>query len=937
MSDVAFRRDALVAAAAGACSLAIELVWMRILSLTFGSASIAAGSVVAALMLGMAIGSAAAARRPGAGLDGMLLSLAAVAAASPPILRVLGLLGGFSVLAASLFMIAASIPMGTIVPLLVARSGKDGVGAAGRLYAASTLGAAAAVLVTGFVLLPALGNRATLGSAAAVLVLLGLFCRSRGPAPDAPAAAAPEPLSARTKLVLLLYGVSAFAAMMSEIGWIRSLVLSIGSSTYAYTIVLGVYIAGLGIGSALMARRTASREAGAGTFGAIQLLIALACMGSIFLLGRLPGFFGRVFYERVTSLGSFTWTALAASAAALLPPTLLVGCCFPAAVRWIGVQAGPTRASGALLAAATAGSMLGALVASFGAIPGVGVEHTLLAALALHALAGSLALCYLGPRRRVWPSLAALAIIAAVYYGPRWDVRTTQSGPYIYGREWRRKDDPRKVLFAADDSVASVAVFEHPDGNRVLRIDGKTDASLSEIDLVTQLLTAHIPLASHPKPDRIALVGLGSGMTLASCLKYDPREVHCVEISPAVVRASRLFDGQTGGPLDDRRVTLHVADARRVFRSIEGKFDVILNEPSNLWIAGMAGLFTEEFYRACEAHLADQGLMGQWLHAYGVTDETFRDAVATFQKVFPYVTVWEMWVSGDYLFVGSKTPYPIEVATMDRWLGVTKIADDLRRIGVWAPAGLLGDLVATSEDLGALPGARIQTDDGLHLEFLAPLGFYGRKRMPALSYLPPLNVATVGRAVKGAAVDWSASRELLRTGIRAVLEEKPLGMRMNLFREALKMYPADRQSRLMLEDQVDQAIKAGEWDLVPRESRRYAQARLRKIAQMKSQSAAPGALIEEYRKALSALPDHVDALAGMAEALLLAGAVEEADDYSARAVGKRPNSARTRLIRGKVYAAQKKHEDALAEWTAAVRLEPQSIYGKEAEKLIKGK
>src|SRR5262245_28161902 len=711
--------NTLIAAAAGACSLAIELVWMRILSLTFGSASIAAGSVVAALMLGMALGSAAAARRPSTGLDGMLFALAAVAAVSPPILRVLGLLGGVSVVAASIFMIAASIPMGTIVPLLVARSGSDGVRAAGRLYAANTLGSAAAVLLTGFVLLPALGNRATLWSAAAVLMVLGLLCRRPASVAEAPSAVPTEPLAARTKLVLLLYGVSAFAAMISEIGWIRSLVLSIGSSTYAYTIVLGVYIAGLGIGSALMARRLVAREAGAGTFGTIQFLIALTCLGSIFLLGRLPGFFGRVFHDRVTSLGSFTWTALAASAAALLPPTLLVGCCFPAAVRWISAQAGATRASGALLAAATAGSMLGALVASFAAIPRLGVEHTLTAGLVLHALTGSMALCYLGSRRRIWPSFAALAILAAVYFGPRWDVRTTQSGPYIYGDErGGKKEDPRKVLFSADDSVASVAVFEHPDGNRVLRIDGKTDASLSEIDLVTQLLTAHIPLASHPKPERIALVGLGSGMTLASCLTYDPHEVHCIEISPAVVRASRLFDGQTGGPLDDRRVKLHVADARRVFRSIEGKFDVILNEPSNLWIAGMAGLFTEEFYRACEAHLSDGGLMGQWLHAYGVTDETFRDAVATFQKVFPHVTVWEMWVSGDYLFVGSKTPVQIDVAMMERWLGVTKIADDLRRIGVSTPGGLLGDLVATSEDLSGLQGARIQTDDGLHLEFL---------------------------------------------------------------------------------------------------------------------------------------------------------------------------------------------------------------------------
>jgi spermidine synthase len=928
----AFFRYAAAAAVAGSGSLAIELVWMRVLSLTFGSASVAAGIVVAALMLGMALGSAAAARRPSIALWRVLMALVSGAVLSAPILRALGSLGPLSVAAASLFMILASIPMGMIVPLLVARCEGDGLRAAGALYAASTLGSAAAVLLTGFVLLPAFGNQRTLWAASAALALLGaLFCKGSVAAPPGAAAPAP-PLPRAAKMILLVYGVSAFAAMASEIGWIRALVLSIGSSTYAYTIVLGVYIAGLGIGSAL-----STRFLGARAFGPLQLLIALACLGSLHLLGRLPGFFGRVFHDRVTSLGSFTWTALASCAVALLPPTLLVGACFPVALRWLGAHAGPARSSGLLLAAATAGSMAGALAASFLSIPFAGVQGTLAMALFLHAFMGSMSLSFLGERRRVWPAFASTAILALLFLRSPWDVRTIQSGPYIYGNEKQGKDDPRKVLFAKDDRVASVAVFGLPDGNRVLRIDGKTDASLSLIDLVTQLLTAHIPLAVHGRPERIALVGLGSGMTLASCLKYDPREVHCVEISPAVVRASRLFDGETGGPLDDKRVTLHVADARSVLRSMEGKFDVILNEPSNLWIAGMAGLFTEEFYQACDAHLAERGLMGQWLHAYGVTEDTFRDAVSTFHKVFPYVTVWELWVSGDYLFVGSKTPYQIDVATLDRWLGVTKVAEDLRRIDVSTSGGLLGDLVATTEDLDWRGSGRIQTDDGLHLEFIAPLGFYGRKRMPPLSYLKAVVPLSLGKVVKGRTVEWAQARDFLRRGIRAVLEEKPLAERMELFRQALLKYPEERQSRLMLEDQVDQCVRKGDWELVPPESRQYAEARLHKIAAMKKAGAAPGQLIEEYRRALGASPNHVDALSGLAEALLAAGAVAEADEASARAVGKRPDNARARLIRGKVYAAQKKLDDALAEWEVARRLAPDSVYGKEADKLIKGK
>jgi len=922
---------AAASALAGGATLAIELVWMRILSLTFGSASIAAGCVVAALMLGMALGSAWAARRRTLPLSPALIGLAIASAFSPLLIRGLGSLGAASVVLVSLFMIAASVPMGLVVPLLVARSRREDPRLSGLLYASNTLGSAVAVLITGFLLLPALGNQKTLWTASVLLAALGaVLCKERRGAVVEPSEV-PAPISGASLRILALYGLSAFAAMVSEIGWMRALVLSIGSSTYAHTLVLGVYIAGLGIGSAATTRMRSP-----GSFGMLQLLLALICLGTLHLLGHQPAFFGRLFQDRVASLGSFSLVALGGAAVALLPPTILIGSCFSIATRWLGERLPPQRASGLLLAVATAASTAGALLASFVLIPLAGVQGTLILPIFVHAVVGSSVLSYLGERRRLWPSLAAAALLALLYFRPPWDVRTIQSGPYIYGEDKTGKEDPRKVLFAKDDRVASVAVFELPDGNRVLRIDGKTDASLSQIDLVTQLLTAHLPLALHPKPERIALVGLGSGMTLASCLKYDPKQVDCVEISPAVVRASKLFDGETGGPLADPRVKLHVADARSVIRQIDGKFDVILNEPSNLWIAGMAGLFTEEFYRTCASHLADRGLMGQWLHAYGVTDETFRDAVATFQKVFPHVTVWEMWVSGDYLFIGSQTPYEIDVATMDGWLARPAIADDLRRIDVATSGGLLGDLVAASGDFEGNPGARIQTDDGLHLEFLAPLGFYGRKRMPPFSYLPAVSAATLGPLVKGRSVDWGEARDFLRRGIRAVLEEKPMAERIEPFRRALQKYPEDRQSRLMLEDQVDQCLRKGDWDLVPPESRQFAEARMRKIAGLKTKGALPGVLIEEYKRALEVSPDHETLLAGLSEALLAAGAITDADEISARAVGKRPDSARARLIRGKVYAAQKKNDEARGEWIAARKLAPDSPYGKEADKLLKG-
>jgi spermidine synthase len=843
-----------MAALSGAGSLAVELVWMRILSLSFGSTSLAAGAVVAALMLGMAIGSAwasgpaATPDRARAWLRGALTGLASAAVPSAPILSWLGYHSYWGAALAGLFMVLSSIPMGMVLPLLVGWSAAPTRGA-GALYASNTLGSAAAVFGTGFLLLPRLGNERALWVAAALLAGLGLvpWAYRPGALPEgAGAEALPRPALSRPAWgILLTYLFSALAAMASEIGWIRSLVLSVGSSTYAYTIVLGVFIAGLGAGSALAARVLGPGSRWASVFGWIQLGLAGLCLGAMVLLGRLPGFFGSVLFDRVTSLATFAATATAASALAILPPALAIGACFPAALGWLGGHAGPARASGLLLSAATAGSMLGALLGSMVLIPGIGIQGTLAASLLVHSLLGSSVLSFVA-RHRIWPSLLAAVWVGAAILVPPWDVRVIQSGPYIYGS--RGAAEPRKVLFARDDRVASVAVLESPDGNRLLRIDGKTDASMSYMDLVTQLLTAHVPLLVHGHPERIALVGLGSGMTLASCLKHDPRRVDLIEISPAVVAASRLFDPETGAPLGDPRVRLHVGDARGVIRNLEGKFDVILNEPSNLWIAGMSGLFTVEFYRSCRDRLSDGGLMGQWIHAYGMTDSAFRDAIATFLEVFPHVTLWEIVAAQNYILVGSTRPHLVDAEAIGRRMGNREIGTDLFRIDLGTVGGLFSDLVARGEDLlPVLRGARVQTDDGMHLEFSAPLGFYGRRGMPALEVLPPVPEESLRAVVRGRPVQWGPARALVRRGIQETLAGRPRSATIGLFAEALRRFPEERQARLVLEDQAELSLREGirkaragrfeealaEFDLIPPESRYFAEAERRRPARPK--------------------------------------------------------------------------------------------------------
>jgi spermidine synthase/tetratricopeptide (TPR) repeat protein len=626
---------------------------------------------------------------------------------------------------------------------------------------------------------------------------------------------------------------------------------------------------------------------------------------------------------------------------------VLVGAAFPIALRWASERTDPARASGALLAASTGGSTLGALLASFVSIPLAGVERTLGVALLLHAILGSLVLSQAGGRRRLWPSLVAAALLALVFLRPAWDPRVLQSGPYINEPASLSVAgiEAKKLLFARDDRVASVAVFELPDGNRILRIDGKTDASMTQIDQVTQLLTAHIPLSVHGKARTVAVVGLGSGMTVASCLRYEPEEVHVIEISPAVVRASHYFDSYTGAPLADPRVRLEVEDARAVLGRAGPAFDVIINEPSNLWIAGMAGLFTEEFYRSAAARLRPGGLMCQWIHAYGITEPVFRDAVATFLRVFPHVTLWEIVVSGDYLLLGSLEAYTVEADPMASLLARPRIAEDLRWIGVQSLGAVLGDLVARERDLGPLlAGARIQTDDGLHLEFLAPRGFFERRRLPALSLLPDVRKESLAPLVQGRPIDWAESRGLLRESIRSMIEGGDPIDRLRLLERALDRFPEDRQSRLLLDVASEQCLRAAEaaaqkgdraralslFEAIPPGSRWYPAARFRQITRLRKEGAPSESLMEEYRRILNAAPGLDTAVEPYVSLLLASGFREEAERVASEAAIRNPKSPRVRVVRARALEEVGRKDDAAAEWKEALRLDPGGPSGLEA-------
>ena len=241
----------------------------------------------------------------------------------------------------------------------------------------------------------------------------------------------------------------------------------------------------------------------------------------------------------------------------------------------------------------------------------------------------------------------------------------------------------------------------------------------------TQLMAAHLPLLVHPAPRHVFVLGLGSGVTAAAVLAYPVDSVDGMELEPAVIEASRFFAAAQGRSLADPRFRLVVGDGRSFLRATAARYDVIISEPSNPWIQGMAALFSVEFFTQARERLRPGGVMLQWLQTYNLAPEDLRMVVATFRSVFPAASVWQSF-AGDLLLIGRMEASPLDLRNVRaRWEALSGLRADFERMSMGNWAGMLGSFVLGEADTARLAdGARLNTDDRLPLEWNAPRSIY---------------------------------------------------------------------------------------------------------------------------------------------------------------------------------------------------------------------
>ena len=793
----------------GCAALIYEIVWLQLLQLIVGSSAVSLGVLLGTFMGGMCLGSlllprlVAAHRHPLRVYAALELGIAALglalifglpliddlyAAIGTPGWLGLALRGGI----AALCLLPPTLLMGATLPAVArwVEATPQGIAGLGFFYGGNIAGAVLGCLLAGFYLLRLYDMQVATFVAVAINVavaLIALAIAARSPVREGASQPGTPPQAAaghRRSLALGIYlaiGLSGLAALGAEVVWTRLLSLLLGGTVYTFSIILAVFLTGLGIGStfgAWLAKRNSPRL----LLGLCQLVLAAAIFWSAFQLTQsLP------YWPIDPSLAKSAWHSFQLDIVrclwAILPAACLWGASFPLALAAAHRSPGHPRSGsaqrvhqsgplaprvdddnsrselptikcdagklvGGIYAANTVGAILGALGFS---ILIVGTAGTHVAQQILVVVCAASALCALVPL--LWsneaahdsagdlpaPSPAAAAGrtaalaagIAAIAF-IAWSVPKTPGELIAYGRYIPRDTGSGLIVYQGEGLNSSVAVT-YLDGGHVrnFHVSGKIEASSEPQDMRLQRMLGHIPALVHPAPKTVLVVGCGAGVTAGSFLTYPgvERIVVC-EIEPLIPKVvAEHFAPENYDLVHDPKVEIVFDDARHFILTTREKFDVITSDPIHPWVKGAATLYTREYFELCRKRLNPGGVVTQWVPLYESNESAVKSELATFFEAFPAGTIWSNDQEGrgyDVVLLGHDQPLTIDIDKLVERMARPdhrKVAQSLSDVGFLGGLDLLATYAGTAADLAPwLADAQINRDRNLRLQYLAGMG-----------------------------------------------------------------------------------------------------------------------------------------------------------------------------------------------------------------------
>ena len=743
----------------GFAALLYQTAWLRQFSLVFGTSELAVATVLAAYMGGLAAGAAVAGRYIGRVrrpilVYGVLEAGIALSALAVPLLlagaRALYTLAlgdqpappdaatiGQPVFYLVVAFIVLALPtgfMGATLPLLIRHaitSDKQIGPRVAMLYAVNTSGAVLGTIAAGFLLLPALGLAGTVWVGvtvnAAVFAIAALLAK-RAPAlvssedavesPTAkargffdaciaPLLAGGRPLAERLGVVfrmqsgwiLPLILVSGANAFLYEILWTRMLTHVMGGSIYAFATMLAAFLTGIALGSGLAGRFATDRQRAALMFAVTQIAIAVLSMGVYAWIGPLIP-------ETKT-----TQELAIYAVSVMLPATVFIGATFPLAVRILARNEREASAGTARVYTwNTVGAIVGAILAGFFLIPGLGFEGAIRFAVSVNLALAVWTIAFVATPKRVYTVAATVGLLLTllIYHPAR-----PQAVISSTGFELTYSTVPEELFYGVGRSSTVMLLGEG--AYYYLRTNGLPEASIAvkgspPVQDPEKWLTA-LPVAARPDTESMLVIGFGGGVALEG-VPPSVRTIDAIELEPLVIEANRILQGKRNrDPLADPRVNLVINDARNALRLTNKTYDVIVSQPSHPWTAGASHLFTREFIAAAKSHLNEGGVFVQWMNSEFVDEPLLRTLAATLLAEFPHVRLYHP-ASQVLMFLASEELLDVELQVARSGQPFTADIMHYSRMGMNSVEDLVAALTMDQEGIEAFAAdAPISTDD----------------------------------------------------------------------------------------------------------------------------------------------------------------------------------------------------------------------------------
>ena len=744
----------------GFCALAYQAVWLRQLRLIFGASTAANAAVLAIFMGGLGLGGWVLGKRadrhkqPLALYGYLELGVACFALFTlfliSGVQHIYAELGGTPVLGTTLgtalrialsvlvlgvptFLMGGTLPAMVRATRAISATGRSRVG---LLYAANTVGSVAGVVWATFFSVEWIGVRATLVSAACLnLVVAGIaVVLGRSTRVDVVQSESQATRSA-PRLVLFASAVVGFAFLLMELVWYRMLAPILGGSSYSFGMILAVALAGIGMGAgayAVWARR----------WKPSLLVFALTCALEAVAIA-VPLMWGDGFalfaadwrQAGGSTFGSLSLVWFGLTCIAVFPAAFISGFQFPLLVALIGSGDEKVgRQVGQVYAWNTVGAIGGSLAGGFGLVPVLGAvgawRAVVLLLIGLSGFVAWRAVRMQTTDRGQTLGVALLVTVAVAMLSEQGPTAVWRHSPIGAGnvdlsgytsneRSDHIQTQRRSIRWSVDGVESSVAAQSLT--GLAFVINGKVDGHVIG-DASTNLFLGLLPTLMHPSARRMLVIGLGTGQTAGwAAASPSVERVDVVELEPAIVDFARACSVTNLEALSSPKLSVHIGDAREWLLSTRESYDVIVSEPSNPYRAGIASLFSEDFYMGAAKRLASDGFFVQWLQGYGLSEETLQTVMATVQAVFPHADVWETTPNGDLVIIASKSPVVHDSVQISERLSRSPWKEGMAKAwGVSGVEGLYASYLGNTslvQSEAQRVGGRVNSDDHPVIEF----------------------------------------------------------------------------------------------------------------------------------------------------------------------------------------------------------------------------